>query len=278
MMSKIRDLASRPKLFWGLGVTLVVVLVFVVVGVVAVVGGSDDDPARADLTAEGDADGDREATSADGGSTGRGSTDGGSSDDADPNGDGSDDEPGDGPSGSDDETDDGGSGPSSNRSGGDGSGSSRTQTGGAVTSEQICDRVTGSAVSQATGLDIVDTDPAAEDKTPQCRYYFAGADDSLTNATVSVLRPDEDMEGRSGRAAFDHVVNLNRSAGASSGLNISETVLDVGDQSILFENDLLRYGVIRYGERIVTIILTSPSADHAVAVGLASATAPLATL
>lgn len=146
-----------------------------------------------------------------------------------------------------------------------------------MSSEQICSRVTAAHVSQETGLDIVDTEPAVATKTPQCGYYFAGADNSLTNATVSVLRPAEDMDGRSGAAAYRHAVALNRDAAASSGLAVQETNLGVGDESILFENDLLRYGIIRYGDRIVTVILTAPSADHAAAVALASATTPLAT-
>lgn len=147
---------------------------------------------------------------------------------------------------------------------------------GTLSSEQICALVTATAVSEATGLDISSNDPAAADKTPQCRYNFTGADGIATNATVSVLRPAQDMEGLSGSAAFQHSLTLNRNAAAASGLEVTESELGVGDDSVLFENDLLRYGIVRYGERIVTIIFTAPSVDHAAVLALASATAPLA--
>lgn len=286
-VSKINEVADRPKLFWALGAALVVVIVGTVVGITALVssgdGGSDDDRAISGDAAAAD----DEAASDDTNDVSESgdASDSRSGDQAgDGDGSGGDGSDGDGattsPGRSDGEASDprssdrprpGNSGPGD--SGGNDSG---TLPAGEMTSTQICDRVTGDVVSQATGLNILETSPADAAKTPQCRYYFAGADKAMTNATVSVLRPEQDMDGRSGAAAYRHAVDLNRRAAADSGLEVSETKLGVGDESILFENDLLRYGIIRYGDRIVTVILTAPSADHDTAVDLAAATTVLA--
>lgn len=135
-----------------------------------------------------------------------------------------------------------------------------------LAAEDVCRRLPAREVAAALGVDSVAASPGTSD-TPQCSYAFRTDDGIATDATVAALRPEEDLGGRRGEAAFDHVVERNRRA--TPGAEPRMTELDVGDRAVLLSGDNLHLGVVQLGWRVVTTIVHTEVADAAAASALA---------
>lgn len=168
---------------------------------------------------------------------------------------------------SDDGSDDDGNGSAADE--GDGA---DPESAGPPTGRQICQRVPGADVGAALRAEIISTRPK-DDATPQCAYVFENDEGTPTNATVSVLRPEEDLDGRRGREAFAYVLEANRQQAVEPP---RETDVAVGDEAVLLTGGQLHFAVVRYGERIATTLLRTADGDAPAAAALTRATAPLA--
>lgn len=142
-----------------------------------------------------------------------------------------------------------------------------------VKSSTICARITAADVAAALDVASTEAKPSSSG-TPQCTYLFESGGGIRSSATVSVLRTDEDLGGRRDKAAFDYVVDLNRSASGEAGRPTSKA-LEVGDEAVLLSGDALHMGIVRYGDRIVTTIVRAAAADATAAASLAEATRAL---
>lgn len=141
-----------------------------------------------------------------------------------------------------------------------------------LTAAEICRRIAGSEVADALGVDSTEGSPSTS-ATPQCSYVFATDGGGRSDATVAVLRTNEDLEGREGRDAFDYVVKLNRDASRSE-LDVTE--MSIGDRAVLISGNTLHFGVVQLGTRIVTTIVSSRVADAKGAIALSRLTSALA--
>lgn len=142
-----------------------------------------------------------------------------------------------------------------------------------LTSAQVCELVPAATVAEALGVAAVTPAAAGSSGTPQCAYGFERADGTESNVTVAALRVDGDLAGRVGDDAFRYTVDLNRRAG---GAGVEERPVAIGDEALVFTGEALRLVVIRYGGRIVTVIVGADAAGADAAVALGAATAPLA--
>lgn len=144
--------------------------------------------------------------------------------------------------------------------------------GGELTGEDICQRLPADVAGAALGIDGVTSSPGTSG-TPQCSYGFTGPNDIETDATVAALRTVEDLSDRSGAEAYTHVVDLNVQAAQGE---VTQTPLEVGDDAVILTGQTLHMAVIRYGERIVTVLLRVEAGDVAAVTRLAEATTVLA--
>lgn len=142
-----------------------------------------------------------------------------------------------------------------------------------LTSEEICRLLPPERVAGALGVDSVAAGPGTS-STPQCSYAFTTDDGIHTDVTVAALRPDEDLDGTEGAAAFDRVIQRNRDA--AGGAEVTETTVAVGDQARLLSTSNIHFGVVQFDWRIVTTIVSAEVADTAEATALTRLTDVLA--
>lgn len=120
----------------------------------------------------------------------------------------------------------------------------------AISGEEICERLTVASVAADTGLDVVRATPDDE-ATPQCAYEYTTDTGGVSNLTVASMR-SEDVDGLTGSAAFDFVVQINESI-AGDGAETHE--VSAGDNAIRLSGTSLHLGVVQLGDRVLTLII-----------------------
>jgi hypothetical protein len=125
----------------------------------------------------------------------------------------------------------------------------------ALTGAQICERLDVAVVAAALGVEVTGATPD-DASTPQCSYSFVTAAGTPTNATVAFMRPDGDLGGRVGVEAYEYVVSLNRSIAADAEV----VELPAGDAATRLSGASLHLGVVRLGDRVVTLIVAAGDA------------------
>ena len=140
----------------------------------------------------------------------------------------------------------------------------------ALTGAEICQLLPAVDVGEALAFEV--SDAVADDtSTPQCAYHYTRADGTFDNVAVAALRSVEDLGGRTGKDAFDYVVEINR--GFAAGTEVTETEISAGDGAIVLVGESLNFGVIDVGGRVVTIIVSTKDATGPTVEALVSATA-----
>ena len=127
-----------------------------------------------------------------------------------------------------------------------------------ITAAEICDGLTAAEVGEALGLEAKAARPD-DTATPQCLYDLTGTDGALVGLVVAGLRPDSEVGGQAGDAAFDYVLDLNRSYAGTAG--VVETKVDAGDRAAHLQGAALHFGVVSTGGHLITVALPVNDAD-----------------
>ncbi|GAA1520769.1 hypothetical protein [Nocardioides humi] len=130
----------------------------------------------------------------------------------------------------------------------------------AITAAEICDNLTPDEVSDAIGLEATSA-RADDDATPQCLYDLTGSDGALVGLVVAGMRPESEVGGKTGDAAFDYVLDLNRSYAGESGLE--ESTVAAGDRATHLKGASLHFGLVATGGHLITVALPVADADDA---------------
>lgn len=125
----------------------------------------------------------------------------------------------------------------------------------ALTGQQICDRLPPQTVGAAIGLDVGLAE-ADDSGTPQCAYEYTNGAGATSNLTVASMRPD-DVGGLTGNDAYEFVLDINRQVAGDT--EVEESTLDAGDGATVLMGASLYLGVLRVGDRVVTLIV--PAGD-----------------
>lgn len=126
----------------------------------------------------------------------------------------------------------------------------------AFTAEEICERLTPDVVGAALSLEVTSAEPGVMD-TPQCSYSY-DSDGVSSNVTIASMRP-EDVGNLPATEAFDYVLEINRQVAGDT--EVEEVSLDVGDGAVRLSGPSLHLGVLRVGDRVVTVIVPAADAD-----------------
>ena len=135
-----------------------------------------------------------------------------------------------------------------------------TDTGGetveALTGEEICSRLTIASVAADTGLDVIRAVP--DDRaTPQCAYEYDNDTGAVSNLSVASMRP-QDVNGLTGRVAFDFVVRINETV---AGADADTQVVSAGESAVRLSGTALHLGVVQVGDRVLTVIIPVDDVD-----------------
>jgi len=140
-----------------------------------------------------------------------------------------------------------------------------------LTSEQICTLVSAARVGAAVGRNDVTSEPG-QSPTPQCSYTVPG--ETPAEATVAALRAEGDLAGRVGAEAYDYVVDTNLAI--AKGQDVAQRPLDVGDEGVVLSGANVHMGVVRFGSRIVTVLVNAQAGTADMVAAIAREIAPLA--
>jgi hypothetical protein len=128
----------------------------------------------------------------------------------------------------------------------------------ALTDQQICDGLTADDVGAALGLVVTEAAPGGS-STAQCAYDYTTRSGTTSNVSVASLSPEVDLGGRTGDAAFDHVLEINRSLAA--GTDAEEVDVDAGDRAVRLSGESLHFGAVAAGDHLLTVIVPAGDAD-----------------
>lgn len=117
--------------------------------------------------------------------------------------------------------------------------------------QDICDAVTADIVADALGTEVESAEPSTSG-TQQCAYVYGGG----SNVTVASLSADE-VGGAGGDAAFDRVLEINRSV--AGGTDVDEAEVDAGDRAVRLTGGSLHLGIVSVDDLLLTVI--APPAD-----------------
>lgn len=120
------------------------------------------------------------------------------------------------------------------------------------TSEQICAALDGPAVAAVIGTPVTETGPQSS-ATPGCYYEFERDDTRdgvVSSVAVAVMRPDEDLGGRTGAAGVEHVLERNRALAEGT----PESALEVGEGGTLMEGTSLTLAVVDLGGPVMMVV------------------------
>jgi len=133
-----------------------------------------------------------------------------------------------------------------------------------LTGTQICERLTVDAVAAVTGLDITRATPD-DTATPQCAYEYVNSSGGTSNLTVASMRA-EDVGGLSGAAAFDFVLQINRSIAGDT--DVDEQEISAGDAATRLSGESMHLGVLQVGNQVLTLIVPADDAKSDAVDGL----------
>lgn len=126
-----------------------------------------------------------------------------------------------------------------------------------LTGAQLCAAVPAAAAGDALGL-RVEAAEAGDTATPQCTYSYANRDGEDSALTLAAARP-ADIDGRTGLAAFDFMVDLSRELAGPDG--VTSVDLPVGDKAVRLSGGGVHTGVVASGGHLLTV--TVPARDAA---------------
>lgn len=131
------------------------------------------------------------------------------------------------------------------------------------TPAEVCALVSVADASTTLGVEVSDA-TESEMSTPQCSYNFTTADGVLSNLTLAVQRPIEDLGGAAGKPGFD----------VTTSLIIFDTpyepLVGVGDEAAVSASESLTIIAVLAGGQVFTIA-TSAAIDIANVAAFANA-------
>lgn len=122
--------------------------------------------------------------------------------------------------------------------------------------QQICDDLPGADVADALDVNVT-ASAVGGSPTAQCAYTYTAGSAQMSTITVASMSSEVDLGGRSGREAFDYIVELNR--GVAGGTSVDEEGVPVGERAVRLTGSELHLGVISSGGHLLTVIV--PVAD-----------------
>lgn len=123
----------------------------------------------------------------------------------------------------------------------------------ATSGGQICNRLTADAVAEATDLVVAAGTPASG-PPPSCSYPYAvsGAAKPST-ITVTGRRPDVDLNGLSGKAAFDFASALYAGYAGKSGGKAQP--VKAGERAVRIQGATATVGLVQAGGVVFSVIV-----------------------
>lgn len=112
--------------------------------------------------------------------------------------------------------------------------------------EEICAALAPEAVEEAIGVAVTNIQP--QPGPPGCSYVYV-VDGTTFNSVVAIMRPDEDLDGNTGRAGVEHVLELNRAFSEGA----PESDLDSAAGGVLLEGGSLRLAIVDLGGPVMTV-------------------------